>query len=539
MIGEPFAFFRSGLAPRRWQWMLLLAVLMSFALMAAEPADWFTWSAAFLLVATATGMAEVAADRRLSRPERPGARAYFDRHVDLFERFRRFNRGYHREIERLWRFYLSPGDRVLEVGCGMGDLLAALDPQRGLGVDSSAGMLARARRKYPSLVLVQSDAQYLTLRGPFDAVVMSDLIGYLDDVQQAFENARRCMAPHSRLLVNSFNHLWEPGLKLAERLRLKAPAGTQNWLSLQDVENLLRLAGFEPVTTGYRFLFPYNVPLLAPFLNRVVAKLPFVRKLCLVQYVVARPAVHYHDWKERFSVSVVIPTRNEAGNIAGAFERTPAMGHATELIFVDGNSTDGTVEEIEQRMARYAGPMKMQFIPQGDGRGKGDAVRKGFDAATGDILMILDSDLTMPPEDLPKYYRAIASGQAEFVNGCRLVYPMDAQAMRLANYFGNKFFSVAFSWLLGQPIRDTLCGTKVLFRRDYERIKAGRAFFGDFDPFGDFDLLFGAAKIARKIVDLPIRYRERTYGETKISRWRHGLLLLRMCGVALVRIKLR
>jgi len=476
---------------------------------------------------------------RESRPPQPGTAAYFDQNVDRIERFRRLNRCYHEEIKRLWRFFTTPGDRVLEVGCGTGDLLNALDPKRGVGLDFSVRTIARARRKYPKSQFVAADAQRLAVKGSFDAVVMSDVIGYFQDVQSTLENLHHCMGPQSRLMISFFNHLWEPGLKLAESLRLKTRAGIQNWLSLADVENLLRLAGFEPVTSGYRFLFPYKIPLLASFINRFVAKLPGIRKLCLIQYVVARPApVCPPDWKTRYSCSVIIPTKNEAGNIAGAFERTPFMGKATELVFVDGNSTDGTIEEIEKRMAAYRGPMTVKLIHQGEGTGKADAVRKGFEAATGDILMILDSDLTMPPEELPKYYRAIATGHAELVNGCRLVYPMERQAMRLLNYFGNKFFSVAFTWLLDQRIRDTLCGTKVLFRRDYDKIEAGREFFGDFDPFGDFDLLFGAARIARKIVDLPIRYRERTYGEIKISRWQHGWLLIRMCGIAFVSLKL-
>ncbi len=472
-------------------------------------------------------------------PAKPGTRQFFDENIEAAERFARRNRYYHEEIARLWRFYLTPGDRVLEIGCGTGDLLAALAPEGGTGVDFSHEALRRAARKYPRHHFVEADAHNVALNEKYDAVVMSDVVGYLHDVQRAFENLHACMKPSSRLMVNVFNHLWEPFLKLAERLRLKNPAGIQNWLSLGDVANLMRLAGFEPILSGYRFLFPFKVPILAPLINRLIAKLPGLRKLCLVQYVIARPVPQCPpDWATRYSVSVIVPTRNEVGNIGGVFERTPCMGKATELIFVDGKSTDGTVAEIERRMAAYNGPMKIQLIHQGEARGKADAVRKGFDAATGDILMILDSDLTMPPEELPKYYRAIATGQAELVNGCRLVYPMESQAMRLLNYAGNKFFSVAFSWLLGQPIRDTLCGTKVLSRADYEKIKAGRVFFGEFDPFGDFDLLFGAARAARKIVDLPIRYRDRTYGETKIQRWRHGWLLIRMCALAFVRFKL-
>jgi glycosyltransferase involved in cell wall biosynthesis len=272
---------------------------------------------------------------------------------------------------------------------------------------------------------------------------------------------------------------------------------------------------------------PAAVPGASQIANRVMAKLPIVRELALVDYFVAR-ADPQTDPKSLPTVSVICPCRNEKGNIREAVARTPLMGPATELIFVDGNSSDGTVEEIETVIKEYKGPLQLRLVLQGDGKGKGDAVRKGFAAASNDVLMILDSDLTVPPEDLPKFYRALVSQKGEFINGVRLVYPMEGEAMRFLNLLGNKFFSAALSWVLEQPIKDSLCGTKVLYKQDYDRIASHRAFFGDFDPFGDFDLLFGAARLNMRIVDLPVRYRARTYGETKIDRFAHGWLLLKM-----------
>jgi Glycosyl transferase family 2 len=332
--------------------------------------------------------------------------------------------------------------------------------------------------------------------------------------------------PRTRIIITFYNFVWEPVLKAAERIGIKTRQNLQNLLTHQDLANLLDLSGFETIKRGRRMPFPLGIPLLSRLINNVLQVTPLVRALGLQQYVVARPKPS--GSRPRLSCSVVIPCRNERGNIAAAVERTPTMGSHTEIIFVEGNSTDSTLEEIRAVIGRYRGTHEIKLVEQGAGRGKGDAVRKGFAAATGDVLMILDADLTVAPEDLPRFFEAAESGSGEFINGCRLVYPMEREAMRYLNLLGNKFFGKMFSWVLDQPIKDTLCGTKVLLRDDYARIAANRAYFGDFDPFGDFDLLFGAAKLNMKIVEIPIRYRDRSYGSTNISRFRHGLLLLRM-----------
>ena len=307
----------------------------------------------------------------------------------------------------------------------------------------------------------------------------------------------------------------------------------QNWLTTEDVSNLLNLAGFENIRHWSEVLFPFPVPLLEPFSNRFLVRFFPFRSLAWANFIVARPLPK--PAPKQSSVSVIVPARNEAGNIAAIFDRVPQMGRETELIFIEGHSQDDTFETIEREMA--ARPATQSQAHRQSGIGKADAVRLGFDVASGDILMILDADLTVPPEDLPRFYDALVNGTGEFINGVRLVYPMEDQAMRPLNFLGNKFFSLAFSWLLGQPIKDTLCGTKVLWQESYKKIAANRSYFGDFDPFGDFDLIFGATKLNLKIVDLPVRYRERTYGDTNISRWKHGWLLLRMVWFAARRIK--
>lgn len=461
--------------------------------------------------------------------------AFLDGQARHSDHWKRKNRYYHRSLERILRFHVPAGSSVLEIGCGTGDLLNSLAPKRGVGIDISPKTVDIARSRYPDLTFLEGDAEDLPLSEPFDYVILSDLVGYLEDVQCAFEELRKVCHPRTRVIITYYNYLWEPVLRAGERLGMKRPQPNQNWLDPDDIQNLMSLAGFQTIRKGYRILLPVQIPLVSGFFNRILVNLPLLRKLALVHLVLARPAPVPVP-VETLSCSVIIPARNERGNIEGAVSRTPLMGMHTELIFVEGNSSDGTAEEIERVIAASPG-RDITLLRQGDGVGKGDAVRRGFAAAKGDVLMILDADLTMPPEELPKFLHAIASGRGEFINGSRLVYPMEKQAMRFLNTLGNKFFSVVFTWLLDQRFKDTLCGTKVLYRRDYERIAAGRMYFGNFDPFGDFDLIFGAAKLDLKIVEVPIRYRERSYGTTQISRFRHGWLLLKMSVFALRRIK--
>jgi SAM-dependent methyltransferase len=465
------------------------------------------------------------------------------------------NAYYYESLNSLIASIVPRGNAVLELGCGTGELLAALHPSRGVGIDFSSRMIDVASRTHAHLERLDfrvEDIEELETRECFDYVVMSDTIGELTDSWKAIRNLHQVTNSDSRVVITYFNALWEPVLKVGEAAGWKMPQDFQNWLSLEDIRNLLYLNGFEPVRYGYEFLLPKHVPILSNLVNRYLARIPLIERLSLVTYVVARPVEQPTIPDPEPKVSVVIPCRNEKGNIRPALERMPDMGSATEILFVDGNSNDGTVDEIEAVIKESGEKWDISLIHQvppgsddgaGHGKmlklGKGDAVRKGFAAAKGDILMILDADLTVPPEDLVKFYTALVEGKGEFINGTRLVYPMEEDAMRFLNKLANKFFGVLFTWLLGQRVKDTLCGTKVLTRRDYERISAGRAYFGDFDPFGDFDLLFGAARLDMKIVEVPIRYRQRTYGDIKIERFRHGLQLLRMCWIALKKLKFR
>ena len=440
-------------------------------------------------------------------------------------------RSYRSILAHYYKHIIPMEASVLEIGCGSGELLKQLPNRDVCGVDISLREIEHARTNVPWGTFICCPGEQLQLDRKFDYIVLSETINESPDVQELFDQLRRFTHTGTRLVINFFNSVWRPVLRLAEVFRLKAPSHASNWLSTSDVINLLRLTEWDPIRIQAKILFPFQIPILNKIFNAYLA--PLLPPICLTIIITAR--VKARLTQPELTVSVIIPARNEAGTIEEAVLRTPEMGGGTELVFVEGHSTDNTWDEIQRVHHLY--PEKNMRILRQSGNGKGNAVREGFSAASGDILMILDADLTVPPEDLPKFYSAIVNGHAEFANGVRLVYPMRDGAMRFANMCANKGFSLVFTFILGQPVKDTLCGTKVLLNENYKNIVRNRAYFGDFDPFGDFDLLFGADKLNMKICDIPIRYHERTYGTTNIQRWRHGVLLLRMVIFAAQKLK--
>lgn len=427
-------------------------------------------------------------------------------------------------------FSILSGNSVIEVD-PMTPLLAGMMPN-GKVTFRSADVTRDARGDFSAEKTVDFAA---VAKAMPDYVLVSGLIHYERDIQKLLAEVHGICAPETRLILTYYSSLWRPAANLASRLGWRSATSEANWLAHEDIVNLLTLEDFELVRVDQRVLIPFYVPLVSAFVNRYLAPLPGFRNLCFLNIALARP-LSLAPESEAPSVSIVVPARNEAGNIENIVRRIPTMGPRDEIIFIEGNSTDATWQTIQDVQARY-GRERRILIGQQGGKGKGDAVRKGFAMASNEILMILDADITVPPEDLPKFYNAIKEAKGEFINGSRLVYPMEKRAMRFLNLLGNKFFAMAFSFLLGQRFKDTLCGTKVITRSNYIKLQSNRSYFGDFDPFGDFDLIFGAARMGLKIIEVPIVYRERLYGETNISRWRHGAILLAMMAFAARRIK--
>jgi SAM-dependent methyltransferase len=438
------------------------------------------------------------------------------------------NHYFHAQDTRYLSFLIPEGSSILDLGCGIGDTIASLRPSRGVGIDISDAMTSEARHLYPEYEFITGDIENSeiidNISGTFDYILLSDTIGYLDDCQSTLTLLHKLCKRETRIIVSYYSYLWEPVLKLAELLKLKMPQRELNFLTSDDLINLMTLADFEVVKREWQQLIPRRLWGIGTFINRFIATLPCIRKLCVRNFIVGRSLVKIDEKPE--SCTIVIPCRNEKGNIEQAIKRIPDFCEDMEIIFVEGHSQDGTFDEIKRVISQYS-DYDIKALQQ-DGNGKADAVYKGFEHARGEVLMILDADLTMPPEQLSKFWHAISTGQGEYINGSRLVYPMEKDAMRFLNLIANHTFSIIFSWLMNQRYTDTLCGTKVLRKSDYENIRKNRSYFGDFDPFGDFDLIFGSSKLNLKTIEIPIIYKARSYGNTQISRFRNGMQLFRM-----------
>lgn len=449
------------------------------------------------------------------------------------ENWVRDNAYYYGQLISSLKYIIPEGSRVLHVGCSTGFILEKLAPAYAVGVEYSEEQVAFAASKnIPNARFIHANLEDFDSGEKFDYVIVSTVEDIVD-VKSVLDRVHACCDRHTRIILINYNFLWEPLVSLAEKLRLKIPQDLRSWVSPKDINDFLRMANFEAVCMKKIILLPFHIPLISYVLNRFVVRLPFFRLFNMMNLTVAKANLPSTG---DYSVSVVIPCRNEAGNIEDAVRRVPKLGRHTEIIFGDDKSTDGTADKVLEMIKKY--PDKDIKLVPGPGVCKADNVWSCFERASGDILMILDADLTVIPEELPYFYEAIALGYGEYINGSRLVYPMGDKAMPFANMLGNKFFSLFFSYILDTPIKDTLCGTKVLWREDYLKVKKLRGSWGIKDNWGDYEIIFGAAKNHLKMVEVPVHYMDRLYGETKMNnRLKNGLIMLRMCMVSLFKIK--
>ena len=451
------------------------------------------------------------------------------------------SRYFHFEDLLMLKEIIPENSNVLEVGCGNGQLIGRLNV-KGVGIDLSEKLIKKAKDSFPHLKFYVGDIndsdKLIRNEKKFDYIIIADTIGYFQDVQETLELLHSHCSEETRIIISYFSPLWQPILSLATFLKLKMPDLKPPLFGLSDLKNFLEISNFQTIKVEKKIISPYYFLGLGRFLNRFVANFPLINDLCLRQYLISRSLKVVK--KSNFnSASIIVPCKNEFGNIKNCLERIPKFCENIEVIFVEGNSIDNSWEEIKKVIKDKnlnKNRFKVKCFKQ-DGTGKKNAVFKGFDNAENEILMILDCDLTVPPEELKKFWVKIQSGEAEFVNGTRLIYPLNDNAMRFLNYLANKSFSYLFSWILGQRYTDTLCGTKIISKKNYHRAKNFTKDLDKLDPFGDFFLIFSSLRLNLKMLEIPIRYEARSYGETQISRFRDGYKLIKMFFITFLKFK--
>jgi len=373
----------------------------------------------------------------------------------------------------------------------------------------------------------------LPAEGERHAILLNGNLNHDLDIEATLAAIKPRLTRLSRVIVILYNPYFRGIFWLATRLGMRSGAVPSTFVTRESMTALGKLSGYEIVQLSPAGYSPWRLLGVGDAINWAMPMVPLLRWLGFAAVTVLRPVAAVTTPP---SLSIVIPCRNEKGNIEAALQRLPSFPGAVEVIYVEGHSSDGTWEEVQRVTAEYGARLTVSAYRQ-TGKGKSDAVRLGFSKARHELITILDADLTMPPEMLPRFYNAYCSGLADFVNGTRLVYPMEGEAMRFLNRLGNEFFARALSYVLDSHLNDSLCGTKLLRRDDYARMIRWRGDFGDVDPFGDFELLFPAAILGLGIIDVPVYYRARSYGATQIHRFRHGLMLLRMTAIGLFRVK--
>jgi ubiquinone/menaquinone biosynthesis C-methylase UbiE len=442
---------------------------------------------------------------------------HFDEVAKKYDYWKNKNWYYYETIKSFIGRIIPEGASVLEVGCGTGEILASVKPSRGVGIDISSEMTKIAARKFPQYDFIHAPIEELKINEKFDYVIMVDVVDHVYDVMDVFENLFKFCKPTTQIILTTINPWWDPILMLMEKIGAKMPEGPHNFIEKRNLSKMVELLDFSISYSGYMLLFPKYIPVLSFLANSLGTRMWGISKCSAVQYMIIQPTVK-NKTDLGYGCSVIIPCYNEAGNIEEAVKRVPQMGRGTEVVVVNDGSKDKTAEIVRGLQLPH-----VTLIDYSPNRGKGNAVKAGFDAAQNEVIMILDADISTPPEELPRFFNPLNQGRCQFVNGTRLVYPMQEQAMRTLNLFGNKLFGMIMSFITQQHLTDTLCGTKALLKSDFKRMSWG------LDKWGDFDLLFGAAKIGSKIMEVPVHYKSRKADKSKMNSFRHGLHLLRAC----------
>ena len=447
-------------------------------------------------------------------------RDHFDVLAKDYDKWKKKNSYYYRSLKAFIKHIVQPNSSVLEIGCATGDILASTNPSRGVGIDISSEMIKLASEKHPQQEFVNTSIENFQNQEKFDYIIMVDVIDHVYDVMDVFKAVYQHCHPTTRIVLTTASPWWDPVFMIMEKFKAKMPEGPHNFVEIKNIANILELLDFKVNYFGYMLLFPKYIPILSYLANTVGVRTWGVRRLSPIQYMLIQPLMR-NEINLGLGCSVIIPCYNEENNIEEAIRRIPSMGKYTEIIVVNDGSQDRTADCVRELQKKYS---NLKLIDNPSNKGKGYAIQQGFAAATQEILMTLDADLSVPPEELPRFFDPLNKAQGQFVNGTRMVYPMiEPQRMRTVGLLGNKILGQIMTFIIRQDLSDTLCGTKAFYKRDLKYMNMG------VDKWGDFDLLFGAAKLGNTILEVPVHYKSRKTGEPRMKLFRHGFYILKAC----------
>ncbi len=376
-----------------------------------------------------------------------------------------------------------------------------VDPEVGLNIES----IAFKNKKYKTIIL-------------------TDLFEVSTDILELLSMVNKLLGKDGIIVICSINQKWNRILNLFERLNLKDGNQKRLFINSTIVLNIAKVTGLEFVTQRNKQIFPFRMLGLGSLINNILEILFFPFSFGIRIYSILNQQEKFNEEK-KYSKSIIIPAKNEEKNLKPLLNQIPELEEDHEIILAIGDSEDKTYEVAKEIKEARCWPFEVKVIKQ-TGKGKANAVWEAVEEASKEVIIILDADISVNPETIVQFNSVIDTGKASFVNGTRLIYGMESGAMRIVNNLGNRIFQYIVSIIIGQKITDSLCGTKVFFRKDFNKIKLWKELVQMKDPFGDFDMIFTAGYFGLKILEIPVRYQARVYGVTQIKRFRDGYKLI-------------
>tara|TARA_B110000977_G_scaffold125183_1_gene160299 strand:+ start:1495 stop:2904 length:1410 start_codon:yes stop_codon:yes gene_type:complete len=369
----------------------------------------------------------------------------------------------------------------------------------------------------------------------FDHIVIADIehqkfiTKNLIDLNEKIDN-------ECRVIVLSKSIFWSTLINFYKKIKNIGP-DKNNFLPYSNLRKIFLNTNFEIVKNEKIIFFPFQFSLLTKFINQIF-RFPVLNFFCMINLTVLKKVQKKNYQAEGKKISFIIPCKNEGGNIKFFYEKIINSTINAEFLFGNDNSSDNTLDEIKK--LQQAIPNKEIKIYDGPGVCKSENVYKGINLASGEIILIYDADLTVSFDDLVNSINLLLKTDADFINCTRMIMPQQKNAMKFLNFYGNLFFAFLFSILFKQKITDTLCGTKIFFKKDWEQIKKYNNTWGAKDLWGDFDLLLGAYKNNLKIVENPISYTDRKEDETKMTGIiKNSIRMLIITFVAYYKLRIR